>query len=39
MRYAVSHQTTVEIIYNRANVEKTHIGLISWKNIILNSMQ
>ena len=32
MHYAVSHQTAAEIIYNRANAEKEHMGLTSWKN-------
>ena len=32
MHYAVSHQTAAEIIYNRANAEKTHMGLTTWKN-------
>lgn len=32
MHYAVSHQTAAEIIYNRANSEKEHIGLTTWKN-------
>ncbi len=32
MHYAVSHQTASEIIYNRANSEKEHMGLTSWKN-------
>lgn len=32
MHYAVSHQTAAEIIYNRANSEKSHMGLTSWKN-------
>ncbi len=32
MHYAVSHQTTAEIIYSRANSEKEHTGLTSWKN-------
>ena len=32
MHYAVSKQTTAEIIYNRANSEKEHMGLTSWKN-------
>ena len=32
MHYAVSHQTAAEIIYNRANSEKEHMGLTSWKN-------
>ena len=32
MHYAVSHQTAAEIIYNRADSEKTHMGLTSWKN-------
>ena len=33
MHYAVSHQTAAEIIYNRANSEKEHMGLTTWKNI------
>ena len=32
MHYAVSHQTAAEVIYNRANAEKDHMGLPSWKN-------
>ncbi len=32
MHYAVSNQTAAEIIYNRANAEKDHMGLTSWKN-------
>lgn len=32
MHYAVSHQTAAEIIYNRANSEKEHMGLTSWRN-------
>ena len=32
MHYAVSHQTAAEIIYNRANSEKEHMGLTSWKH-------
>ena len=32
MRYVASHQTAAEIIYNRANSEKKHMGLTSWKN-------
>ena len=32
MHYAVSKQTAAEIIYNRANSEKEHMGLTSWKN-------
>ena len=32
MHYAVSHQTAAEIIYNRANSGKDHMGLTSWKN-------
>lgn len=32
MHYAVSHQTAPEIIYSRANSEKEHMGLTSWKN-------
>ena len=32
MHFAVSHQTAAEIIYNRADSEKEHMGLTSWKN-------
>lgn len=32
MHFAVSHQTAAEIIYNRADSEKKHMGLTSWKN-------
>ncbi len=32
MHYAVSHQTAAEIIYNRANSKKEHMGLTSWKH-------
>ena len=32
MHYAVSHQTASEIIYNRADAEKEHMGLTNWKN-------
>lgn len=32
MHYAVSHQTAAEIIYNRANSDKEHMGLTSWEN-------
>lgn len=32
MHFAVSHQTAAEIIYNRANAKKEHMGLTSWKN-------
>ena len=32
MHYAVSNQTAAEIIYNRVNAEKEHMGLTSWKN-------
>jgi len=31
MHYAVTHQTADEIIYNRADSEKEHMGLTSWK--------
>ena len=41
MHYAVSHQTAAEIIYNRADSNKEHMGLTSWENSpngkILNS--
>ncbi len=30
--YAVSHQTAAEIIYNRVDAEKEHMGLTNWKN-------
>lgn len=32
MHYAVSHQTAAEIIYNRVDSEKEHMGLTSWNN-------
>ena len=32
MHYAVSKMTVPEIIYNRADAEKDHMGLTSWKN-------
>ncbi len=32
MHFAVSNQTASEIIYNRANAEKEHMNLKSWKN-------
>ena len=32
MHYAVSHQTAAEIIYNRVDADKEHMGLTSWKN-------
>ena len=32
MHYAVSHQTAAEIVYNRANAVKPHMGLTTWKN-------
>jgi len=31
MHYAVSHQTAAETIYNRADSNKEHMGLTSWK--------
>ena len=30
MHYAVSHQTSAEIIYNRADSKKEHMGLTNW---------
>ena len=30
MHYAVTHQTA-EIIYDRADAEKPHMGLMTWK--------
>ena len=32
MHYAVSQQTAAEIIYNRADSKKKHMGLTSWKH-------
>ena len=32
MHFAISHQTAVEIIYNRANSKKKHMGLTNWRN-------
>ena len=32
MHYAVSKQTATEIIYDRANSKKEHMGLTSWEN-------
>ena len=32
MHFAVSKKTDAEIIYNRANSEKEHMGLTTWKN-------
>ena len=32
MHYAVTHQTAVEIVYDRANAEKPYMGLTTWKN-------
>ena len=32
MHYAVSYQTAAEIIYNRADSQKEHMGLTTWKN-------
>ena len=32
MHYAVTHQTAAEIVYNRADAEKPHMGLMTWKN-------
>ena len=30
MHYAVTHQTAAEIIYDRADAEKPHMGLMTW---------
>ena len=30
MHYAVSHQTAAEIIYNRVDSNKEHMGLTNW---------
>ncbi len=32
MHYAVSKQTAAEIIYDRVDANKNHMGLTSWKN-------
>ena len=32
MHYAVTHQTAAEIIHDRADAEKPHMGLMTWKN-------
>lgn len=32
MHYAVTHRTAAEIIYDRADSQKEHMGLTSWKN-------
>ncbi len=32
MHYAVTHQTAAEIIYDSADAEKPHMGLMTWKN-------
>ena len=32
MHYAVARQTAAEIIYERANAERPHMGLTTWKN-------
>lgn len=32
MHYAVTHQTVAEIVYDRADAEKPHMGLMTWKN-------
>ena len=33
MHYAVTHQTAAEIVYERADAEKPHMGLMTWKNV------
>jgi len=32
MHYAVTHQTAAEIVYDRADAAKPHMGLMTWKN-------
>ena len=32
MHYAVTHQTAAEIVYDQADAEKPHMGLMTWKN-------
>ena len=36
MHYAVSHQTAAEIIYNRADSKKEHMGLTNWNMGLTN---
>ena len=31
MHYAVTHQTAAEIVYQRADADKPHMGLMTWK--------
>lgn len=33
LHYAVTKQTAAEIVFNRADAEKTNMGLTTWKNI------
>ena len=32
MHYAVSHKTAAEIVYERADAERPHMGLTTWRN-------
>lgn len=32
MHWAVTHQTTAEIVYSRADAEMPHMGFTTWKN-------
>ena len=32
MHYAMTHQTAAEIVYDRVDAEKPHMGLMTWKN-------
>ncbi|MBP5333368.1 MAG: virulence RhuM family protein [Bacteroidales bacterium] len=32
MHFAVTHQTAAEIVFNRADAAKPHMGLMTWKN-------
>ena len=32
MHYAVTHRTAAEIVFDRADAEKPHMGLMTWKN-------
>ena len=34
MHYAVTHQTAAEIVFDRADAEKPHMGLMTWKNAL-----
>ena len=39
LHWAISHQTAAEIIYNRADHMKNHMGLTNWKNAPLGRIR